>query len=363
MTPTPRTPSAPGASELAAHRRFGSSPETFWRGISSTHGLGPGHRRRAERVQHARRSRAGLGLAPRPAGARAVARRLLRSGLRRRPTAVSLSAIRTTRRPSASGWNGRRFLGTSRGRTHPRHAAARLAPGPRHARGRRRRSERAGRPAATGSRERTRAAAVGRHRERPAPRGHAATSGGCSRTRSTRCVDLVDRHRHALRVVQMNDAFAMRLGRPRADLLERPLAELVGAELADWAASRLAKAGSVDPGAERAHARSSTQRLGGSFVVTMTPLINEDGEPVGTVLVARDITRADAARSETRRRSARSLAQSEKLAVARPVRRRHRPRDQQPTAGRARTSRVADGRADRTRRRRRRRAAASASRT
>ena len=40
-------------------------------------------------------------------------------------------------------------------------------------------------------------------------------------------VDLVVVTDHEHRVVQMNDAFAMRLGRARAELLERPLAELV----------------------------------------------------------------------------------------------------------------------------------------
>ena len=53
--------------------------------------------------------------------------------------------------------------------------------------------------------------------------------------------------------------------------------------------------------------------LGGRFVVTMTPLINEDGDPVGTVLVARDVTRQT--RLEAEREALRvRLAQSEKLA-------------------------------------------------
>ena len=120
-------------------------------------------------------------------------------------------------------------------------------------------------------------------------------------------LDLVVVTDSAHRVVQMNDAFAMRLGRPRAELLERQLAELVGSDLADWAAS--------------ADAELATERvrslehpgLGGSFVVTMTPLINEDGEPVGTVLVARDVTRQT--RLEVEQEALRAkLAQSEKLA-------------------------------------------------
>jgi two-component system NtrC family sensor kinase len=117
----------------------------------------------------------------------------------------------------------------------------------------------------------------------------------------------------ALRVVQMNDAFAIRLRRTRAELVERPLDELVGADLAEWAARS-----ELEPTAERG-ADGVRQRtldlpeLGGNFAVTMTPLINEDGEPVGLVLVARDITRQTRLEAEQEALRAR-LAQSEKLA-------------------------------------------------
>ena len=87
--------------------------------------------------------------------------------------------------------------------------------------------------------------------------------------------------------------------------------------------------------------RFDDSRLGGTFVVTMTPLINQDGEPAGRVLVARDITRADPARGRAggAPRAARPVGEA---GVARPVRRRHRARDEQPAPGRARTSRAAD---------------------
>ena len=142
------------------------------------------------------------------------------------------------------------------------------------------------------------------------------------------------------RVVQMNDAFATRLGRPRPELLERPLAELVGADLAEWAA-----APDVEPRRRAGAARSTIPALGGSFVVTVTPLINEDGEPVGTVLVARDVTRQTRLEAEREALRAR-LAQSEKLASLGQFVAGHRARDQQPAAGRARTSRAAGRRAD-----------------
>jgi two-component system NtrC family sensor kinase len=123
-------------------------------------------------------------------------------------------------------------------------------------------------------------------------------------------VDLVVVTDSAFRVVQMNDAFALRLGQPRADLIERHLAELVGSELAEWAAGAEATAASQDSTRARTVVHTG---LGGTFNVTTTPLINEDGEPVGTVLVARDITRQTALESEQEILRAR-LAQSEKLA-------------------------------------------------
>jgi two-component system, NtrC family, sensor kinase len=126
-------------------------------------------------------------------------------------------------------------------------------------------------------------------------------------------IDLVVVTDRRMRVVQMNDAFALRLGRSRVDLLDHHLTELVGRELADWAA-----AAEADAAADRSHdgARVRTLEhpgLDGIFNVTTTPLINEDGEPVGTVLVARDITRQTALEAEKENLRAK-LAQSEKLA-------------------------------------------------
>ena len=66
-------------------------------------------------------------------------------------------------------------------------------------------------------------------------------------------------------------------------------------------------------GCARASGRLEHAALGGTFNVTTTPLINEDGEPVGNVLVARDITRQTALEAEKETLRA-QLAQSEKLA-------------------------------------------------
>jgi PAS domain S-box-containing protein len=118
----------------------------------------------------------------------------------------------------------------------------------------------------------------------------------------------------ALRVVQMNDAVAIRLRRTRAELVERPLDELVGVDLAEWAA-RSELEHTVERGADGGVRQRTLDlpELGGTFAVTMTPLINEDGEPVGLVLVARDITRQTRLEAEQEALRTR-LAQSEKLA-------------------------------------------------
>ena len=119
-------------------------------------------------------------------------------------------------------------------------------------------------------------------------------------------IDLVVVTDNALRVVQMNEAFAARTHTRRVELLERPLPELVGAELAEWIQAH-------EPG-EGARTREITDpTLGGIFASTVTRLIDEDGEPVGHVLVARDISaqaKLEAERETLRHR----LAQSERLA-------------------------------------------------
>ena len=126
-------------------------------------------------------------------------------------------------------------------------------------------------------------------------------------------IDLVVVTDNALRVVQMNEAFNGRVGLPRAELMERPLEAFVGDELAAWAAADEAVEASAEAADAARTRRFDDPRLGGTFVVTMTPLISESGEPAGHVLVARDITaqtRLEKEREALRER----LAQSEKRA-------------------------------------------------
>ena len=126
-------------------------------------------------------------------------------------------------------------------------------------------------------------------------------------------IDLVVVTDSGLRVVQMNDAFVARVGSSRRAVMERPLSELIGAEMAAWVAAESLPR-SADDGGGAARTRQFTDdRLGGIFAATVTPLIDRNQEPVGRVLVARDIT--SQMQLETEREALRGqLAQSEKLA-------------------------------------------------
>ena len=114
-------------------------------------------------------------------------------------------------------------------------------------------------------------------------------------------------------VVQVNDAFVERVGQPATSLLNRPLVESVGSEIADWAAAPdVAPPRPGTTGVARSR-RFDDDRLGGTFAATATPLINQEGQPVGRVLVMRDITVQTRLEVEQEALRAR-LGQSEKLA-------------------------------------------------
>jgi PAS domain S-box-containing protein len=114
-------------------------------------------------------------------------------------------------------------------------------------------------------------------------------------------------------IVHVNKAFATRVGRPREELLDRPISESIGPELAAWlerrrnapnrtAADSAATCETVDPA------------LHGPFMVTATDLRDNDHGHTGTVIVARDLvsqTQLEGEREELRRR----LTQTEKLAA------------------------------------------------
>ena len=114
-------------------------------------------------------------------------------------------------------------------------------------------------------------------------------------------------------IVHVNQAFATRAGRKREELLNQPLAEHLGPELGGWLAKRQSPAPRI-PADSAVTIEVLDPVLKGPFMVTVTDLLNHDREPVGNVIVARDLTpqtRLEAEREELRKR----LTQSEKLAA------------------------------------------------
>ena len=114
-------------------------------------------------------------------------------------------------------------------------------------------------------------------------------------------------------IVHANKAFATLVGRTREQLLDRPLSDVVGADLAGWIAERQGQPVQLD------HQEPTTREivdpmLKAPFYVTVTDLLDHERERVGHVIVARDLTphtKLEAEREELRRR----LTQSEKLAA------------------------------------------------
>jgi PAS domain S-box-containing protein len=115
------------------------------------------------------------------------------------------------------------------------------------------------------------------------------------------------------RIVHVNQAFATRAGLAREDLLDSMLSDVIGADLKHWLAEHESQ--TVRPAGQSASTREIADPvLNGTFVVTVTDLLNSDRDRMGNVVVARDMapqTRLEAEREELRRR----LTQSEKLAA------------------------------------------------
>ncbi len=128
-------------------------------------------------------------------------------------------------------------------------------------------------------------------------------------------VDLVIVTDNNLRIVQTNDALAKSVGRSHEEMLDTGLAAIVGTEVAEWATGP-GEVTEAPSGTTEERARTRTfhgSPLGGTVIATMTPLVREGGEPVGRVIVARDVTQQVQLEAEREALQAR-LAQSEKLA-------------------------------------------------
>jgi PAS domain S-box-containing protein len=110
------------------------------------------------------------------------------------------------------------------------------------------------------------------------------------------------------RLVYVNRAFVNRLGKSRQELIDRPLAELVGPRTQQLLEKIQNNA--PDPISEEI----DDPALDGTFLMTLTPLVSDGQESIGAVLVARNVTphaHFEAERTELRNR----LVQSEKLAA------------------------------------------------
>jgi PAS domain S-box-containing protein len=123
-------------------------------------------------------------------------------------------------------------------------------------------------------------------------------------------VDLVAVCDRRGRVVQVNESLARRLGGTTRAFSDRPLRELVGPGVARFVAERESEVSPLQASSQQIE----DPKLGGTFFVSVAALVNHDGERVGTVVVARDVT--DQVRLEAERTALRQqLAQSEKLAA------------------------------------------------
>ncbi len=115
------------------------------------------------------------------------------------------------------------------------------------------------------------------------------------------------------KIVQVNEAFANRLGRMRDALLGQTLSECIGPELAAWIAEQDTRESRPEPTAP-AMCELVDPALNGPFMFTVTDLFDQERRRTGMVLVARDLTpqsKLEVEREELRKR----LTQSEKLAA------------------------------------------------
>jgi len=89
------------------------------------------------------------------------------------------------------------------------------------------------------------------------------------------------------RVTRANAAAARRAGRPRASLESGAVTDLVGEALGKWLTDLAAAARGTQPART---AELDDPVLGGTFRVTVAPLLNDGGELAGSVLVAHDLS-------------------------------------------------------------------------
>src|SRR2546427_2607277 len=102
----------------------------------------------------------------------------------------------------------------------------------------------------------------------------------------THLVAVADMRGH---IVHVNQAFASRVRHKREELLDRPIADHVGPELGAWLEQHAVERANAGGGAGAPRGGGGPV-WGGPFTVTLTDLLHYDREPVGSVIVARDLT-------------------------------------------------------------------------
>ncbi|MEI6669736.1 MAG: ATP-binding protein [Acidobacteriota bacterium] len=126
--------------------------------------------------------------------------------------------------------------------------------------------------------------------------------------------DLVFVCRHDGRMAHVNRAAAYRLGRQRDALIGQPVAMMVGPALAAWLTTP--PEGQIDHAMPRT-TELDDELLGGTFVVTVTPVVDPSTSRPGSVVVVRDVSddrRVEAERANLRDRLARSEAMGQLVA-------------------------------------------------
>lgn len=123
--------------------------------------------------------------------------------------------------------------------------------------------------------------------------------------------DLVAVCDRRLAIVHVNDEFSLRVGKSREDLIGRPIADYVNGGTAAWMATASAE---VMQHGTVLHHEDTDPALKGTFAFTLSRRVGINGRPVGTVVLARDITerrRLELERAQLNER----LAHTEKLAA------------------------------------------------
>src|SRR5262249_26219500 len=86
-------------------------------------------------------------------------------------------------------------------------------------------------------------------------------------------------------IVRVNPAFAARPGGTREELVGRPVSDCVGPQAAAWLRGMQAA-----PNDGTTAITVADAVLKGSFLLTVSPLVDYDGACAGTVIVAREVT-------------------------------------------------------------------------